>query len=202
MVLVAAGCVGAALLIVGMMAIAKRNAAVETRVAPASTASPAAAGATTAVDPNSLKVEPLQVKIIARPAWQARRDKLTAFAREFEAGIRPYLEHDYATAATRMQELAAKFPTTPEPLVYGGISELMLGHADTAADLLTRAQPLTREVFAEDIVWYLALAHRAMGKPSVMMELRTLCAIGADHGPLACAAVREVDAREARQRTQ
>jgi hypothetical protein len=143
---------------------------------------------------SSLTVEPLQVKIVARPAWRARLDGQTKFPREFDEAIKPYVAADYAAAADRMRELAARYPTAPEPLVYGGVSELIRGNAEQAADLLTRAAPLTREVFAEDIAWYLALAHRAQGKPAEM-ELRTLCAVGGDHGPQACAGVRELEAR-------
>ena len=162
--------------------------------ATAATAAPTAAAPAPRAVPeiSSLALEPLRVKYIVPPSWRRESPK---FVNTFKEAIKPYEAGDYATSIQRMRDLSALFPKRPEPFVYGGVSHLMLGHTAEAIELLNRAAPLTREAFAEDILWYLALARRAEGRSDAVMELRRICAIGADHGPKACAAVRDIDAR-------
>jgi hypothetical protein len=158
-----------------------------------------AAGASPSSSPSALAVEPLTPKVVVRHEFQPRRRNTPPFADSFNAALKPYLAGNYAAALDRFRELMVRYPAAPEPLVYAGVCELILGRPREAADYLKQAEPLTREVFLEDIAWYLALAHHAMGERSVEMELRTLCAVGGDHGARACAAVRELEPRTAPQ---
>lgn len=181
---------GMLIVVAGTLALARSGATAGGAEPVQPVATPVAAAPLT-----SLNVEPLAVKIVARPeARTRRRNAPPPFALAFDEAIKPYRAGDYATAARRLQDLAALFPDAPEPLIYGGVSELLLGRPHEAIELFTRASPLTREVFVEDLVWYLALAKRATGQ-SAMMELRTLCGAGGERGPRACVAVREIESR-------
>lgn len=143
---------------------------------------------------DALAVEPLRVKRSgAWPIPRTRKD--TPFPRAFDEATKPYLAGDYAIAVQQMRDLSARYPTAPEPLVYAGVSELLAGNASAAIDLLNLAAPMAGETFGEDVLWYLALAHHAKGE-SAMTQLRAVCAVGGEHGPHACAAIREIESRE------
>jgi TolA-binding protein len=108
---------------------------------------------------------------------------------DLKPGLDAFRSDDYAGARRTLADLVKKYPSSVEVFFYLGVSQLLLGEFQNAADSLTRAAPLADTSFAADIAWYRAVADERLGnKDAARAALSTLCRGTSAHAPAACVA--------------
>jgi len=97
-----------------------------------------------------------------------------------------YNSGDYATAQTAFATLAQQYPKSDLPLLYLGVTDLLLGKNREAADVLSKADTLAAPTRKEHIAWYRALAAQRTDDPSTNTMFSTICAAGGTYSARAC----------------
>ena len=113
---------------------------------------------------------------------------------ELGRAIALYRSEQYRQAAQQFEAVTRTYPQSVEAHFYLGVSQLLLGRASGARASLIHARELDRGSLADDISWYLALAHVKTGNAAdAITELRKLCAKPGEYSAGACAGIREIE---------
>jgi hypothetical protein len=159
---------------------------------------PAPPEATVAVAPSApafeLPLEKPEVKLsVAALTWRGA-DSQNPFLVDLKPAIDAFRASDYQKADRAFTPLAAKYPDSPEILLYHGVTRLFLKDAAGAIPLLERAERVGDRMFAADVAWFRAVAEQRAGNRSAALErLDGLCAQTGDRSALACQALKKIE---------
>lgn len=143
--------------------------------------------------PTVFQVKKAPVKLPASVlVWRGAGDE---YAAELGRAIALYRAGQYSEAAQQLEAVTRSYPQSAEAHFYLGVSQLLLGRPSDARESLKRAGEIDRGSLADDISWYLALAHVKRGNPiDAETELRKLCAKPGPYAARACAGLQEIEA--------
>ncbi len=116
-----------------------------------------------------------------------------AFLDQFASALAPYRSDDFAEAARRLEQLAAKYPESTPVQYYLGVSRLFLNQNSEALESLETAGRLAADDLRDDVTWYLALALDRAGRlDDARREVGTLCSRSGEFQKQACTALEEL----------
>jgi cytochrome c-type biogenesis protein CcmH/NrfG len=119
---------------------------------------------------------------------------------DFMKGIAPALDafraDRFAEAAKLLAPLAQKYPKSVEVWYYLGVSRLFNNDAAGAEQALVAAAELQENTFADDVAWYLSVAHERAARPAAALPLlKQLCSGNGAHQSEACAGAEKLKSR-------
>ena len=141
-----------------------------------------------------LEKPPVRLPLSAAVVWRGEGEADRArFSEEFKAAMAFYRADNYATTAARLKALARQFPRSPDVSFYLGVCQLFLGRDREAIASLERARGIAKDDRADEISWYLALAHQRAGRVAPTVDLLgSLCQGSGPYSAQACAGIREL----------
>lgn len=145
-----------------------------------------------------LPLEPPTVKLSAAHSLATRRGENTddRFLEELGRALEPYRAGDLAAASERLQNVATRYPRAPEPVLYQGVSLLLIGRPVEAVRPLERAREIADESLVREASWYLAVAYERSGQGArAIGELRQLCDTRGEHARAACEGAKALSTR-------
>jgi hypothetical protein len=87
-----------------------------------------------------------------------------------------YRQNDFAAAVVGFERLSRQYPNATEPLLYGAVSLLQVDRPQEALQWLELARQTGGSALADDIEWYLAVAHERNARPNEASKiLEGLC---------------------------
>jgi TolA-binding protein len=96
-------------------------------------------------------------------------------AREMESAFAAYNKADYPLAATRFGQLATRFPKSDIPVLYMGVSQLLLGDNSLALQSLAKADVMAKSNRRDAASWYHAVAAVRTHSADAPALLQSLC---------------------------
>jgi hypothetical protein len=134
-------------------------------------------GSSASRDIASIAIEKLPPPQTSEPQFVLRGDASSAepTLAELAPGFDAYGQNDYKTSADRFGELAKQFPKSDVPVLYLGISQLLLGRHEAALQSLAQADTLAQPERKDAAGWYHAVAAAQAHAPQAVSLLRSIC---------------------------
>ena len=115
------------------------------------------------------------------------------YLKDLAPALEAYRAADYSKAAAQFAALEAKHPKGIEVFFYGGVSRLHAKQHAGAIRLLVQANALRDADFADEVSWYLGLAHHRAGDTAAARgQFEKLCAGKSEFSSRACEAAKAV----------
>lgn len=179
----------ATLLMAVMVSRSGRDTVVVPDDAPATTDTPAA----------PIKIAYFKPEVKLSPSALTWRGDPTAnpFLRDLAPAFEAYRAGDHPRAVTEFDRIAAVYPDAIEVLFYQGVSRMLAGNDAGAVAPLEAAARLRDATFADDVLWFLAVAQQRSGNPNARTRFEELCRGKSTYQTAACTAAAQLAATPA-----